>query len=193
MPTPLESASQALAKPASPALEGLHGLVCGVAFGLASPLASHPLDTIKCRMQVDPQFARGGALQALRATFREGGVRRLYAGLLPPLAGSVVYRSVQFAAYKSAFTALDSGWAAAPLPLCGGLEPRVLLATAAATTVRASVETPLEVWKVRRQLGVPPPGLGAAGLGRELFTGAALTWTRLYIALGTYFVLCDLA
>lgn len=178
--------------------EAFRGLLCGLAFGLTSPLVAHPLDTLKSRMQALPALAGAGALRSLRQTLAEGGWRALYRGLLPPLLGSVLYRSVQFSAYSAAYAACrDSRALTAELPALGGLQPRVLLAGAVATSARALIETPLEVIKVRRMLGVAvlPGGLAAAALSapllRELYTGFALTWLRLYVALGGFFILVD--
>jgi len=177
------------AAPPTSASAALRGYVCGVAFGVASPLAAHPLDTLKTRMQASPECARGGALAALRATVRAGGARALWRGLLPPLVGSAFYRSSQMGAYAGAHTALaDVAWARAAVPLSGGTEVRVLLAGAAATTARAAIEAPLEALKVRAQCGAPPPTSAC-----ELLRGAGLTWARLYVALGSFFVLTDAA
>jgi len=187
--------------------ESWRGAICGVAFGVASPLAAHPFDTLKSRMQADVEYARTSAVATLRGLLRDGGVRALYRGLLPPLLGSALYRSIQFAAFGAAYAGLrDERWATAAIPGSGGLQGRVLLAAAAGTTARALIETPLEVWKIRRQLAQPVFGVesGAAGrttaparavasAARELFTGFGLTWARLYLALGSFFVICDTA
>ena len=169
--------------------EALRGLLCGVLFGVASPLAAHPLDTIKSQMQALPAASRGGALASLRRIVACGGVRALYRGLLPPLLGSAVYRSLQISMFSAVYagTKASTFWAA-PVAALAGLEPRVLLAGAAATTARALIETPLEVVKVRLQLGVAPLGDGGV---RGLGVGFCLTWARLYVALGGFFVLVD--
>ncbi len=128
-------------------------------------------------------------LTALRRTVDEYGVRGLWRGLAPPLIGSVAYRSSQmgvFAYFMAHF--LNHSWARARIPGSGGVEVRVVLSAAAATTARALIETPLEVIKIRRQLGLPPPASAA-----ELVRGFGLTWARLYVALGSFFVLCDSA
>ncbi len=168
------------------ATETLRGLLCGLAFGVTSPLVSHPLDVIKSRMQALPA-ASGTALATLRAALAAGGARALYAGLLPPLLGSSLYRGLQMAAYGAAYAALAPTELAAPVEALGGLQLRVLAAGAAATTARALLETPLEVLKLRRQLGLAAPRLRA----RELYAGLGLTWARLYVALGGFFVLVD--
>ena len=68
-------------------LEGSTGLVGGV----ASTLASHPLDTVKVVMQTASGPAAAlGALGAARSVVRQGGARGLYVGVGPPLLGNSV-------------------------------------------------------------------------------------------------------
>ena len=166
--------------------EGLRGLVCGLCFGITSPLVSHPLDVLKSRMQALPS-ASGSALSTLASTLRSGGVRALYAGLLPPLLGSSLYRGLQMSAFSATYAALGGSQLAEPVPQLAGLQLRVLVAGAAATTARALLEAPLEVLKLRRQLAVAAPRLTL----QELYVGLGLTWARLYIALGGFFVAVD--
>ena len=82
--------------------EAFQGFVCGVAFGLASPLAGHPLDTLKSRMQALPALARGGSWLALRQTVAEGGVRALWRGAAVNIARAATVTAAQLAAYDSA-------------------------------------------------------------------------------------------
>ena len=176
--------------------EGLRGLVCGIVFGIASPLAAHPLDTIKTRMQALPASSRGGALAAARLTLASGGMRALYAGLLPPLLGSALFRSAQFAVFGAVYGLLRDTALAEPATSAAGLQPRVLVAGAAAATARTALEVPLQLIKARRQLGVPvlPPAVavgGPAAIARELYSGAGLCWARMLVALGGFFILVD--
>ena len=181
-------------------------LLCAVVFGLTSPLVGHPLDTLKTKMIAQPGFASGSSVAALATVLRTEGVGGLYKGLLPPLLGSAAFRSLQFAAYGVGMSALaEQHWATAPLPLSSGLQPRVLLAATLATTLRAAIEAPLEYAKVRRQTGLRVLQAesvaqvmrgGPRGVLRELqlfyLNGSfALTWARLWIALGGFFVLVD--
>jgi solute carrier family 25 carnitine/acylcarnitine transporter 20/29 len=147
-------------------------------------------------MQALPSSSSGSALAAARAALAEGGVRALYRGLAPPLAGSAVFRATQFAVYGAVYGGLRGGFAAEPVPWLAGLQPRVLAAGVAAATARTLLEVPLQVIKVRRQLGVPvlPPAARAAGLAavaRELSAGWALSWLRMCVALGGFFVAVD--
>ena len=197
------AAATALVGPGSSLQEGTRGLLCGVAFGLASPLAGHPLDTLKTMMQTT--HTRGSPTSIVLHVVRSEGVLRLYRGLLPPLVGSAVYRSLQFGVYGSTYGALRGEAAlCAPDPLLG-IQPRVLLAATAATAARAFVETPLENLKVRRQTG---QGYGAVlggatslpttfslrdlpTLVRHAYLGGGLTFARLFVALGSFFVFVD--
>jgi len=165
--------------------ETFTGLVCGVAFGVTSPIVSHPLDLLKTRMQAIP--GASSCTQTFLSILREGGPRSLYNGLSPPLLGSMLYRSIQMSAYGGTYSALrDSEFWSTPRSTLGGLQLRVLAAGACATTARAVIETPLELIKVRRQLSLTTPIHPKA-----LFTGFSLTWSRLYVALGGFFCLVD--
>lgn len=168
--------------------ETLKGFTCGLVFGFASPLTSHPFDVIKSRMQALPSAATSTSIETARALLLEGGPLALYKGLLPPMIGSITYRSMQMSAYSGAYAACkDSPLLSTPQPFLAGLQLRVLLAGAAATTARALVETPLEVLKVRQQLSLVPPPFSF----KAYYQGFSLTWGRLYIALGGFFTLVD--
>lgn len=68
--------------------------------------------------------------------------------------------------------------------MTGGLQVRVLLAGAAASTARAIIETPLELAKIRRQTGQTWQFKG-------LYRGFGVTWYRTMGLLCTYFILLD--
>ena len=56
------------------------------------------LDTVKVKMQTFPHLYTN-MFDCFRATFREGGLRALYAGTVPSLAANIAENSVLFAAY----------------------------------------------------------------------------------------------
>jgi hypothetical protein len=76
----------------------------GAAGGIASFIAN-PTDLLKTRMQADARYAASSALQTARAIVASEGVRGLYRGLLPPLLGSSLFRSVQFSVYAGVMSA----------------------------------------------------------------------------------------
>ena len=182
------------------ATEGWRGLLCGVLFGVTSPLVGHPIDTIKTLMSASPAYARGSAVRTLVDFVRAEGPLALYRGLLPPLFGSSVFRSVQFSAYGALMgTFRDSPALTAHIPGAAGMEWRVPLAGVLASTARALIETPLEYVKVRRQTGqrwlvAGTVGGALAAPGRELraiFTGFGVSWARTVALMTTFFIQVD--
>ena len=108
--------------------EGLFGLGTGVLYGTTSVLVGHPLDTIKTKMQAQCGFERTTMAQSFTKTIREGGIKGLYRGAVPPLLGSGIYRSMQFAAFEGAYTFLGEKavWSKHEVPCTGGLQVRLV-------------------------------------------------------------------
>ena len=166
--------------------EGLIGLGVGVLYGTTSVCVGHPFDTVKTKMQAQPGFEKPNMIQSFIKTVREQGIRGLYRGSLPPLFGSGIYRSAQFAVYEGFYTYLGSkhAWSTYEFPLTGGLQARVLIAGSAASTVRAMIESPLEYVKVRGQTG-------QKWRFADLYKGFGVTWIRTMGLMCTYFILID--
>jgi hypothetical protein len=79
-------------------------LLAGVTSGAAAAVITQPLDTVKTRMQANlgaPAYA--SAAQALRTLWAEGGVRTLWAGLLPR-GGRIVLATVILSGTKRVAT-----------------------------------------------------------------------------------------
>mmetsp|Transcript_5004 Transcript_5004/g.10779 ORF Transcript_5004/g.10779 Transcript_5004/m.10779 type:complete len:306 (-) Transcript_5004:2125-3042(-) len=191
---------------ASATKNAIIGLGCGVAYGITSPLVGHPIDTIKTKMQAQKGYATGGMFATAKTVFVKDGLKGFYRGLLPPLFGSVFFRSVQFAAYGAAHAAKPDGpdgsltkaWRT-EIPFTGGLEVRVLGAGLFAASVRATFESPLEFMKVRRQTG---SNWRIYGTWQEslrhplkefshIFTGFGITWMRTAGLMTSFFVMVD--
>lgn len=174
--------------------EGARGLVCGLLFGLTSPLVGHPLDSIKTRMQADAAYSKCGALRTLVGVVRTEGVLALYRGIVPPLVGSSVFRSVQISTFAGVYAAAGGTALAAELPGTGGLQARVLVAAVVSSTARALIETPLELIKVRQQTSqrwLLAGGASPAAQLRALYLGFGVTWSRTVGLMSTFFVLAD--
>ena len=77
-----------------PLLEAVYGSLSGMAFGLLSPLASQPFDTIKTKMQAEARFANQGMVSSGRAIFSAEGVKGFYRGMVPILLSTGVQKSV---------------------------------------------------------------------------------------------------
>jgi hypothetical protein len=80
-------------------------LLAGIASGAAAAVLTQPLDTVKTRMQAklaSPVY--GSAASAFRTMWAEGGVRTLWAGLLPR-GGRIVLATIILSNTKRVATA----------------------------------------------------------------------------------------
>ncbi len=116
--------------------------------------------------------------------WRSEGLVGLYRGWLPPLWGSSVYRSMQFAVFEALYTKWSSPDWKREIPYTGGIQLRVLCAGLAASTSRAVIESPVEYAKVRRQTG-------QAWVMRDIYTGFGMQWARTGGLMTTYFMIID--
>ena len=177
-------------------LETLYGSLSGMAFGLVSPLASQPFDTLKTKMQAESRFASQSMGSVARQVVRAEGIAGLFRGIVPIVASTGVQKSALFSANAGARRACEtSGIVAltAPIPFTS-LPPSVIVGGVAAGTARTLVETPFELAKVRFQTGGgvrAATGLLSLGQVAELYTGAAATWARGTVMLTSFFVFCD--
>jgi solute carrier family 25 carnitine/acylcarnitine transporter 20/29 len=70
------------------------------------------------------------------------------------------------------------------IPYTGGMQVRVLLGGSFASTIRAFIETPIEVAKIKRQIN-------QKWHFRELYNGFGVTWLRCQGLIITYFIIVD--
>lgn len=59
------------------------------------------MDAVKTKMQAQDAYMKGGALRTMQNVVRQEGFLALWRGLSAPLAGSMVFRSVQFGVYNA--------------------------------------------------------------------------------------------
>lgn len=166
--------------------EGGIGLGVGVLFGVTNTCVGHPWDTIKTKMQAQAGYEKTNMFQTFIKTLRTQGPIGLYRGCIPPLWGSGIYRSTQFAVFEAAYTFLGQRspvWTY-EIPLTAGLQIRVIGAGIMSSTARAIIETPLEFAKIRRQTQ-------QTWQFRKLYTGFGVTWVRTMGLMCTYFILVD--
>lgn len=156
----------------------------GVLYGTTNVAVGHPIDTIKTKMQAQRGFETRGMLRTLATTLQTQGVRGLYRGALPPLMGSGIFRSTQFAVFEACYTYLDNQICRREIPLTAGVQIRVLLSSMIASTCRAIIETPLEYVKVS---GQTQQGWKL----KHVYTGFGVTWCRTLGLMCTYFILID--
>ncbi|KAK6188766.1 hypothetical protein SNE40_004878 [Patella caerulea] len=164
--------------------EGVIGLGVGVLYGLTNVCVGHPFDTLKTKMQAEAGFEKTNMVQTFVKTLKQQGLKGLYRGCIPPLWGSGIYRSAQFAVFEALYTQQDNRIGKYELPGTGGLQLRVLTAGACASTVRAVIETPLEYAKVRGQTS-------QKWQLSKVYTGFGVTWCRTMGLMCTFFILVD--
>eukprot|EP01100_Stratorugosa_tubuloviscum_P014081 TRINITY_DN732_c2_g1_i1.p1 TRINITY_DN732_c2_g1~~TRINITY_DN732_c2_g1_i1.p1 ORF type:complete len:306 (-),score=129.10 TRINITY_DN732_c2_g1_i1:47-964(-) len=165
--------------------EGFFGLACGLLFGITLPLFGHPFDTIKTKMQAQGSYMKGDLVYVCKQMIKHEGFLSFYKGLMPPLIGSAIFRSLQFGVYNFTFSLLrNNNVAEGVIPYSGQLEYKVILSAISSATFRTLLETPLEFIKVRRQVG-------ANWYWKEVMTGFSVTWIRTAGLLVTFFATVD--
>ena len=111
--------------------------------GAIECLTVQPFDITKTRMQLADSSARPTVAAALCGLVREGGVARLYRGLLPELLAIVPKSSAMYTSYEAGCRAL--------CPRLGDTPCTHALAGFIAAWPEALVVTPFQVVKVRLQ------------------------------------------
>jgi len=105
--------------------EGLIAFGTGITYGATNALVGHPADTVKAKMQVQTGFVKGadaGMMGVVKRVWRTEGPVGFFRGVVPPLLGSSVYRSAQFAVFEAVFTRMQElGVDKATIPGSGGL------------------------------------------------------------------------
>jgi solute carrier family 25 phosphate transporter 23/24/25/41 len=76
-------------------------LLAGAMAGMTGTALTHPLDTIRLRLAL-PNHPYKGMMNAFSVVYRTEGVRALYKGLIPTLAGIAPYAACNFASYDVA-------------------------------------------------------------------------------------------
>ena len=127
--------------------EGLAGLTCGIAFGITTAVVGQPFDSLKTKMQAEPRYARMSMLGTLRTVLGSEGIYGLYKGILPPLFGSTIFRSLQFGVYNYSYSHMGEMFPVTTQSISwlADMEMRVVLGGLCAGAVRSVIETPLEV------------------------------------------------
>ncbi|KAG8470474.1 hypothetical protein KFE25_008895 [Diacronema lutheri] len=150
-PSIVQAAAQAAAPAPSAARELVASAAGGAAQRLAKELLLHPIDTVRCRLELQ------GARRSLLAP---GLFADLYAGVLPSAVVGVPSGALFFAAKDGAKAWLRGALGSA----YGGSyskEVTTVLAVLAAQLPYWALRTPFELLKTRAQLGLTAGGEGA--------------------------------
>ncbi|KAF2238016.1 mitochondrial carrier [Viridothelium virens] len=136
--------------------EAFKDIAFGSAAGIVGKFVEYPFDTVKVRLQSQPEhlpLQYTGPLDCFKQAIRRDGFLGLYRGISAPLAGAAIENSSLFLSYRLAQDFLQATLLPAnePLPLsalvtCGGVSG----------AVTSLVLTPIELIKCKMQ--VPPDG-----------------------------------
>ena len=173
------------ARGASATREFALALASGGLYGATNTIVGHPFDTVKTKMQTQSGFTNSGALASARQILSSEGAVGFYRGCLPPMWGSAVYRSAQFAVYDLLYAEAEKKYPASLEHVPGtDMEWRVLGAGAVGATARTVLESPIEYAKVKGQTN-------QRWRLNEVYRGAGLQWARTGPMMTLYFCLFD--
>jgi len=170
------------------AQEGLASFLSGLVYGTTSVLVGHPLDTVKTKMQADPNFRNLNTVQTILKIKNSTGVTGYYAGALPPLMGSAIFRSIQFASYGATFAYFRDENHFLRRNKLFGIEGRVFVGGFISGASRALIESPLDLLKIRQQTS--PVSLSSIPIS-DLYRGFTATLSRNIVLMTTFFAIID--
>ena len=167
-------------------IEGIYNLITGTTYGAASIIVGHPMDTVKTKLQAQTSFLHNATLTSTtRSIYKTEGLRGFYKGALPPLLGSIVFRSLQFSVFESVYTYLqNTEKTLKTIPHTMGLQYRVVIAGVTASLARAVVESPFEYAKVKRQTAQQWDL-------RQVYKGFLALYVRTTVLMTTFFIGLD--
>ncbi|KAJ5609886.1 Mitochondrial ornithine carrier protein AmcA/O.t1.c1 [Penicillium herquei] len=149
--------------PPNQGMEALKDIVFGSVAGMAGKLIEYPFDTVKVRLQSQPEhlpLRYTGPLDCFRQSFQTDGVRGLYRGISAPMTGAAVETSCLFFSYRL----LQDALRATVYPDVEQLPFLALVASGAASgSVTSLALTPIELIKCKMQVPLEstahkPPG-----------------------------------
>ncbi|CAI7633488.1 unnamed protein product [Penicillium manginii] len=140
------------ALPPNQGVEAMKDIVFGSSAGMAGKLIEYPFDTVKVRLQSQPEhlpLRYTGPLDCFRQSFRADGLKGLYRGISAPMTGAAVETSCLFFSYRIIQDALR----ATVFPGVDHLPFAALLFSGAASgSITSLALTPIELIKCRMQV-----------------------------------------
>ncbi|KAJ5160661.1 Amino-acid transporter arg-13 [Penicillium canariense] len=149
--------------PPNQGVEAMKDIIFGSTAGMAGKLIEYPFDTVKVRLQSQPEhlpLRYTGPLDCFKQSFQTDGVRGLYRGISAPMTGAAVETSCLFFSYRI----IQDTLRATVFP---GVEQlpfaALLLSGALSGSITSLALTPIELIKCKIQVplesaGHKPPG-----------------------------------
>ncbi|KAJ5359861.1 hypothetical protein N7517_009052 [Penicillium concentricum] len=138
--------------PPNQGLEAMKDIIFGSSAGMAGKLFEYPFDTVKVRLQSQPEhlpLRYAGPVDCFRQSFRADGFRGLYRGISAPMTGAAVETSCLFFSYRL----IQDTLRATVYPGVEHLPFFALIACGALSgSVTSLVLTPIELVKCRMQV-----------------------------------------
>ena len=160
--------------------------IAGFAYGTTSVIVGQPLDTIKTKAQMT---SRGSSWTIAKDMWKKEGLRGLYRGSLPMIAGGALIRSAQFGVNEASLAAIRkvTGGKVRKEDRIGGVfDWQVIIAGFCGGLARGVVEGPFEFMKVRRQVD-------AKWRFQDVYKGAGATIARNSILFSSFVVYMDIS
>ncbi|CAG7930614.1 unnamed protein product [Penicillium olsonii] len=149
--------------PPNQGLEALKDIVFGSTAGMAGKLIEYPFDTVKVRLQSQPEtlpLRYKGPLDCFRQSFQADGFRGLYRGISAPMTGAAVETSCLFFSYRL----IQDTLRATVYPNMEHLPFPALIASGALSgSVTSLALTPIELVKCKMQVPAESASLKPAG------------------------------
>lgn len=167
-PSPVAPAATSV-QTSSQATEAVKDISFGSIAGIAGKIVEYPFDTVKVRLQSQPDhlpLRYKGPLDCFKQSIQQDGFRGLYRGVSAPFAGAAAETACLFFSYRLAQEWLEGLWgrdkSGGKLPLSG-----LVAAGAISGGVTSVILTPIELVKCRMQVPLQSPldpTLRSAGL-----------------------------
>nr|AAB17185.1 mitochondrial transport protein amc-1 [Aspergillus nidulans]AAD44763.1 mitochondrial transport protein [Aspergillus nidulans] len=137
-------------------LEAFKDILFGSAAGMIGKVIEYPFDTVKVRLQSQPDhlpLRYNGPLDCFRQSFQAEGLRGLYRGISAPMAGAAVENSCLFFSYRVVQELLQASYYSStePLPLTA-----LVFSGAASGSITSLALTPIELIKCKMQVPSEP-------------------------------------
>ncbi|GES66861.1 mitochondrial carrier [Aspergillus terreus] len=149
--------------PPNQALEAFKDVVFGSAAGMAGKVIEYPFDTVKVRLQSQPDhlpLRYTGPLDCFRQSLRADGIRGLYRGISAPMAGAAIENSCLFWSYRMIQDLLKATYYSSTdqLPFAA-----LLFSGAASGSITSLALTPVELIKCKMQVPLEASVVKAPG------------------------------
>ncbi|KAL0257313.1 mitochondrial ornithine carrier protein [Diplodia seriata] len=154
IPTPNTTPDSTKEALAGQGMEALKDIACGSLAGIIGKYIEYPFDTIKVRLQSQPEhlpLRYTGPLDCFQKSWAKDGFGGLYRGISAPLVGAAVENASLFFSYRLCQEALQSTIYPSTQPLPFGA---LLLCGAASGAFASSLLTPIELVKCKLQVPV---------------------------------------